>query len=164
MASAQDLSWDDEVDVLVVGWGAAGACAALQAREAGASVLVLDRFGGGGASVLSGGVVYAGGGTPYQQQAGYEDSPEAMFEYLRHETQGVVSDETLRRFCGESVDNLAWLEKHGARFAATMPDHKTSYPPDGVFLYHSGNEAVPAYDVGQVKPAPRGHRAVARGQ
>ena len=164
VASARDLAWDDEADVLVVGWGAAGACAALEARAAGASVLVLDRFGGGGASVLSGGVVYAGGGTPYQQQAGYDDSPQAMFEYLRHETQGVVSDETLLRFCQQSVGNLAWLEAHGARFAATMPDHKTSYPPDGVFLYHSGNEAVPAYAVGQAKPAPRGHRAVARGQ
>ena len=164
VARAEDIAWDDEADVLVVGWGAAGACAALEARAAGASVMVLDRFGGGGASVLSGGVVYAGGGTPYQQQAGYEDSPQAMFEYLRHETQGVVSDETLLRFCRDSVDNLAWLEQHGARFAATMPDHKTSYPPDGVFLYHSGNEAVPAFSVGQAKPAPRGHRAVARGQ
>ena len=164
VARAEDIAWDDEADVLVVGWGAAGACAALEARAAGASVMVLDRFGGGGASVLSGGVVYAGGGTPYQQQAGYEDSPQAMFEYLRHETQGVVSDETLLRFCHDSVDNLAWLERYGARFAASMPDHKTSYPPDGVFLYHSGNEAVPAYAVGQAKPAPRGHRAVARGQ
>ena len=109
VASARDLAWDDEADVLVVGWGAAGACAALEARAAGASVLVLDRFGGGGASVLSGGVVYAGGGTPYQQQAGYDDSPQAMFEYLRHETQGVVSDETLLRFCQQSVGNLAWL-------------------------------------------------------
>jgi 3-oxo-5alpha-steroid 4-dehydrogenase len=80
------LQGDQQADVLVVGWGAAGACAALEARAAGASVMVLDRFGGGGASVLSGGVVYAGGGTPYQQQAGYEDSPQAMFEYLRHET------------------------------------------------------------------------------
>ena len=164
VARAEDIDWDGEADVLVVGWGAAGACAALEARAAGASVMVLDRFGGGGASVLSGGVVYAGGGTPYQQQAGYEDSPQAMFEYLRHETQGVVSDETLLRFCRDSVDNLSWLEQHGARFAATIPDHKTSYPPDGVFLYHSGNEAVPAYAVGQAKPAPRGHRAVARGQ
>lgn len=164
VARAEDIAWDDEADVLVVGWGAAGACVALEARTAGASVIVLDRFGGGGASVLSGGVVYAGGGTPFQQQAGYEDSPQAMFEYLRHETQGVVSDETLLRFCRDSVDNLAWLERHGARFAATMPDHKTSYPPDGVFLYHSGNEAVPAYAVGQSRPAPRGHRVVARGQ
>jgi 3-oxo-5alpha-steroid 4-dehydrogenase len=164
VASAEDLAWDDEADVLVVGWGAAGACAALEARAAGASVLVVDRFGGGGASVLSGGVVYAGGGTPYQRQAGYEDSAQAMFEYLRHEVQGVVGDDTLLRFCRDSVGNLAWLEAHGVRFAATMPDHKTSYPPEGFFLYHSGNESVPAYAVGQARPAPRGHRAVARGQ
>ena len=62
--------WDLEADVVVVGFGAAGACAALEAAAAGASVLVLDRFGGGGATALSGGVVYAGGGTPQQRAAG----------------------------------------------------------------------------------------------
>ena len=44
-----------------------------------------------------------------------------------------------------------------------MPTHKTSYPPDGVFLYHSGNELVPAYG-GSGASAPRGHRTVAKGQ
>ncbi|MGH3625906.1 MAG: hypothetical protein ACRDRL_00450, partial [Sciscionella sp.] len=38
-----------------MGFGAAGACAALEAAAAGRSVLVLDRFGGGGATALSGG-------------------------------------------------------------------------------------------------------------
>ena len=59
---------------------------------------MIDRFSGGGASVLSGGVVYAGGGTRYQKEAGFEDSPEAMTAYLKHEVNGVVSDETLARF------------------------------------------------------------------
>jgi glycine/D-amino acid oxidase-like deaminating enzyme len=59
--------WDVEADVVVVGFGAAGACAALEAAAAGCSVLILDRFGGGGATALSGGVVYAGGGTPQQR-------------------------------------------------------------------------------------------------
>src|SRR5690349_7450281 len=44
--------WDLAADVVVVGFGAAGACAALEAAAAGASVLVLDRFGGGGATAL----------------------------------------------------------------------------------------------------------------
>ena len=160
---AESLAWSDSADVLVVGWGAAGACAAIEARSAGASVIVIDRFGGGGASALSGGVVYAGGGTPYQQQAGFADTPQAMFDYLRHEVQGVVSDETLMRFCRDSVPNLQWLEAQGVRFGATMPDHKTSYPPEGKFLYYSGNEVVPAC-AGTSPPAPRGHRAVAKGQ
>ena len=60
---ADDVAWSDAADVVIVGWGAAGACAAIEARDAGASVLVFDRFAGGGASALSGGVGYAGGGT-----------------------------------------------------------------------------------------------------
>ena len=78
----QSIGWDDDCDVLVVGFGAAGACAAIEAAGAGAAVIVADRFGGGGASAKSGGVVYAGGGTRFQKTAGYDDSPEAMYEYL----------------------------------------------------------------------------------
>ncbi|TYK73293.1 FAD-binding protein [Comamonas sp. Z3] len=164
--SADEIQWSDASDVVVVGWGGAGASAAIEAREQGAEVLVIDRFGGGGASVLSGGVVYAGGGTRYQKEAGFEDSPEAMAAYLKHEVNGVVSDETLARFSRDSVDNLDWLEKQGATFASAMPSYKTSYPADGMYLYYSGNEVVPAYGNPQLssKPAPRGHRVVAKGQ
>ena len=49
------LAWDSEVDVVVVGFGGAGACAALEAARAGASVLAMDRFAGGGATAVSGG-------------------------------------------------------------------------------------------------------------
>jgi 3-oxo-5alpha-steroid 4-dehydrogenase len=160
---ADELPWAESADVLVVGWGAAGASAAIEARAQGASVIVIDRFGGGGASALSGGVVYAGGGTAQQREAGQADSPQAMFDYLQHEVNGIVSDATLRRFCDDSVANLQWLEAQGVCFAASMPAHKTSYPPDGQFLYHSGNELVPAC-AGPHAPAARGHRAVSRGQ
>ena len=161
---ANSMVWDEHCDVLVVGWGAAGSCAALEASAQGADVLIADRFTGGGASAKSGGVVYAGGGTRHQQAAGFNDSPEAMFDYLKHETQGVVSDDTLRRFCADSVSNLEWLESHGAPYAHQMPPGgKTSYPPDGYFLYYSGNELVPDHG-GPLTPAPRGHRTVGKGQ
>nr|WP_257622959.1 FAD-binding protein [Pseudomonas sp. NKUCC02_KPG] len=158
------LLWDEHCDVLIIGWGAAGACSALEARALGADVLIADRFTGGGASAKSGGVVYAGGGTRHQQAAGFSDTPEAMFDYLKHETQNVVSDDTLRRFCADSVSNLDWLESHGAPYGHQMPPGgKTSYPPDGCFLYYSGNELVPQHG-GPLPPAPRGHRTVGKGQ
>ncbi|UVE17481.1 FAD-binding protein [Pseudomonas sp. LS44] len=165
VADADALQWDDSCDVLVIGWGAAGACAALEARANGADVLVADRFTGGGASAKSGGVVYAGGGTRHQQAAGFSDTPEAMFDYLKHETEGVISDQTLQRFCADSVANLAWLESHGAPYAHSMPPGggKTSYPSDGYFLYYSGNELVPSH-TDSLPPAPRGHRTVGKGQ
>lgn len=155
--SADQLPWDDRCDLLIVGFGGAGACAAIEASTRGLSVLALDRFEGGGATALSGGVVYAGGGTPYQRQAGYEDTSEAMFNYLRQEVGEAVSHATLRNFCDGSREQLAWLERQGAAFEASVPPHKTSYPSDQYYLYYSGNEAVPAY-AASAKPAPRGHR------
>ncbi|MGB8404293.1 MAG: FAD-binding protein, partial [Mycobacterium sp.] len=41
-------SWDDEADVVVVGYGIAGAAAAVEASAAGADVLVVERTGGWG--------------------------------------------------------------------------------------------------------------------
>ncbi|RDK06333.1 FAD-binding protein [Cupriavidus lacunae] len=149
--------WQAECDAVVVGFGAAGACAALEAAHGGARVIVAERFEGGGASAKSGGVVYAGGGTPYQRAAGYADTPQAMADYLRQETGGVVSDATLQDFCQRSREMIGWLEALGTRFAATVPPRKTSYPAQPYYLYYSGNEAVAAY-AQHAAPAPRGHR------
>ncbi|SDT52430.1 FAD-binding protein [Actinoplanes derwentensis] len=145
------------MDVVVVGFGAAGACAAIEAAASGASVLVVDRFGGGGATAISGGVVYAGGGTRQQRSAAITDTPIAMYEYLHREVQGAVSDRTLRRFCDESPAMLAWLEEQGVPFDASLCPDKTSYPSNRHYLYQSGNEHL------HPGPAPRGHRVFARG-
>jgi 3-oxo-5alpha-steroid 4-dehydrogenase len=154
--------WDDDADVVVVGFGGAGACAALEARANGARVLVLDRFHGGGATAISGGVFYGGGGTHIQTEAGVTDDPDEMFRYLSLEVKGVVSEETLRDFCDKSVDNLTWLEEQGIPFEASLCPYKTSYPTDDYYLYYSGNEGFSPYKEA-AKPAPRGHRAKGTG-
>jgi len=152
--------WDIEADVVVVGFGAAGACAALEAAAAGRRVLVLDRFDGGGATALSGGVVYAGGGTPQQRAADVSDSAEAMFSYLQTEVGDVVPADTLRAFCDGSTAMIGWLEDHGVPFEGSLCPDKTSYPTNRHYLYYSGSE-LSARDV--ALPAPRGHRTFGRG-
>jgi 3-oxo-5alpha-steroid 4-dehydrogenase len=154
--------WDDEADVVVVGFGGAGACAALEANTNGARVLVLDRFHGGGATAISGGVFYGGGGTHIQTEAGVTDDAEEMFRYLSLEVQGVVSEATLRDFCETSADNLTWLEEQGIPFEGSLCPYKTSYPTDDYYLYYSGNEGFSPYKEA-AKPAPRGHRAKGAG-
>ncbi|MER7079053.1 3-oxo-5alpha-steroid 4-dehydrogenase [Saccharopolyspora kobensis] len=149
-------------DVVIIGFGAAGACAALEAAHAGARVVVLDRFGGGGASALSGGVVYAGGGTREQRAAGVPDSPEAMFAYLRQEVGDAVSADTLRRFCEGSTEMITWLAQHGVPFEGSLCPYKTSYPSNRHYLYYSGSEAAGGFR-DAAPPAPRGHRAKGRG-
>ena len=153
-------SWDAEADVVVVGFGAAGACAALEAQAAGADVIVIDRFGGGGATALSGGVVYAGGGTTQQRTAGVTDSVEAMEAYLRLEVGDVVSPETLRESCDGSVAMMEWLQAQGIPFDSSLCPDKTSYPTNRHYLYYSGSELAFKHEA---SPAPRGHRAHGKG-
>ena len=152
--------WDVQADVIVVGFGAAGACAALEAAAAGRRVLVLDRFDGGGATALSGGVVYAGGGTPQQRAAGVSDSAEAMFRYLGTEVGDVVPAGTLREFCDGSTAMLAWLESHGVPFEGSLCPDKTSYPTNRHYLYYSGSE-LSARNVAPRRPGGTGPAAAA---
>ncbi len=162
IADPDQFLWDKTTDVLVAGFGGAGAATAIEAREQGLDVLVLERFSGGGATTISGGIYYAGGGTKTQQEAGVEDSVDNMFNYLKLEVNGAVSDEGLRNFCEQSVDNYNWITGHGVPFEASVCPFKTSYPPDHFFFYYSGNESFAPYsDV--ATPAQRGHRAHRKG-
>src|SRR5262249_48928966 len=124
MPQARDL----QAEVVIGGFGAAGACAALEARAAGADVLVLDRFSGGGATALSGGVVYAGGGTPQQRQAGVADSVDAMVSYLGMEVGDAVSAAAVREFCAGSAAMIDWLAGHGGPFGGTPRPAETASP------------------------------------
>jgi 3-oxo-5alpha-steroid 4-dehydrogenase len=155
--------WDEETDVVVIGFGGAGACAAIEAAENGADVMVLERFNGGGATRMSGGIIYCGGGTAAQKSAGFDDTPENMAAYLKMEVGNVVSEDTIARFSRESAENLLWLEKHGVAFGGRFCPFKTSYPPTAAFgLYFSGNESFVPYS-NAARPAPRGHRAAGTG-
>src|SRR5215470_19288459 len=85
--------WDRVNDVVIVGHGGAGACAAIEAARAGADALVLERMGrGGGTTALSTGVVYFGGGTRIQKACGFDDSVEEMTKHVQM-AAGAQADE-----------------------------------------------------------------------
>ena len=154
--------WDSEVDVVIVGFGGAGACAAIEAADNSVSVLAIDRFDGGGATAASGGVYY-GGGTRFQRDAGFDDNADEMYKYLDRELGGVVAPQTLRRFCDENNANLEWLVRFGMQYGSRFNGDKTSFPGKGVDLYYSGNEVSPAAEA-IAKPAARGHKVIGEGQ
>ncbi len=162
VADADAHQWDETCDVLVVGVGLAGVCAGLRVSEdAALDVIAIDRSTGGGASQLSGGIIYMGGGTPAQKAAGIEDDPENMAKYLSFETGDLIAPATVRRFAEASTRFQSWLEGYGARFGGPATSEKTSYPY-AHSLYFSGNELT---EPGRAlaKPAPRGHRAKPEG-
>ena len=150
-------AWDIDVDVLVVGYGCAGVCAAIEAREAGARVMVLERAGGaGGTSISSGGFVYAGGGTALQKALGYEDSAENMFDYMMAACGPQPDEALIAPYCEGSVAHFDWILDRGVPYKESFfPDaHEPFHSDDG--LVYSGSEHVHPFNA-IARPAPRGH-------
>ncbi len=148
---------DQVVDVIVVGFGIAGACAAISAAEAGASVLVVERSGApGGSSALSGGEVYLGGGTSVQAACGFEDTADDMFAFLTAALGPHADPDKLRLYCDESVDHFTWLVEHGVEFRPSLYDAPTWMPSTDDGLMWLGENSWP-FDT-LATPAPRGHR------
>ncbi len=157
-ASSVDV-WDVETDVVVVGAGCAGVCAAISAAEAGAQVLVLERAGAlGGTSAMSSGLLYLGGGTPLQQACGFEDSVEAMFTFLVEACGPGVDEAKARLYCEGSVEHYHWLVDHGVEFSPEFYDEPDIQPPTDAGLVFTGGEDTWPFSA-VAAPAPRGHHA-----
>jgi succinate dehydrogenase/fumarate reductase flavoprotein subunit len=124
--------WDLEADIVVIGAGATGLPAAIVAREAGSSVILVEAEADiGGHAITSGGNVPLGGGTSVQRQYGIEDSPDLLFRDLTD--WSVVGPngfpdyrfndrEIIRAFADHSAAAFEWLLAHGVVFVDKAPD------------------------------------------
>ncbi len=128
-------------DVVIVGAGAAGMSAAYEAKQAGASVLVIEHEPGvlQSNTALCGGVVM-GCCSSVQKDAGIEDDPAEFRKYLAAVGAGYEDPDMMDVWAEESGGTVDWLISLGVNF----PTEK---------LYMSGNE--PGYE--DITPAvPRG--------
>ncbi|NDL68477.1 flavocytochrome c [Anaerotalea alkaliphila] len=77
---AKETQWNEQVDVLVVGSGFAGLTAAIEARESGKNVVVIEKMkSAGGNSIISDGGI-AAPDTKLQKKWGIEDSAQMMYD------------------------------------------------------------------------------------
>lgn len=159
----QDIdSFDDHADILIVGYGIAGACAALEARRAGGDVLMVERASaGGGASALSSGLFYLGGGTGVQTACGYEDSAQNMYRFMCA-SMGTESADLIRRYCDDNVEHFNWLEAQGVPFERSCYKGKAVFLLTTEGLMSTGNEKVWPFSE-LATPVPRGHQVAGEG-
>ncbi|MBN50420.1 MAG: flavoprotein [Spongiibacteraceae bacterium] len=149
-------SWYASVDVVVVGSGVAGTSAAIAAGRDGARVLVLESLAKlGGSSAMSGGVVYAGGGTALQKACGIEDSVDAMRAYILAASGLYAQRDKVDLYCEQSPEHFDWLVQQGVHYEAGFTSEK-GLPGTTDSLYYSGSEQVHEF-AQSIKPAPRGH-------
>src|SRR5271157_4211552 len=113
-------SWDLTADVVVVGYGYAGAVAALEAHGAGADVLLIEKMPDpGGISITSGGNVRT------------VENIEDGFQYLRATNAGTTPDSVLRALAAGMQQMPVYFAKLCAVNGATI-DHR---PADGNYPF-----------------------------
>ena len=110
---------DDETidtDVVIVGAGMAGISAAIEAKEAGADVIVLEKLDRiGGSAITSGGIVY---GTNALMNRDIDNDPEDMVEYYIERGNSNIDVDIVRFWAEHSGESVDWLtEDMGVEFA-----------------------------------------------
>ena len=125
-AAAQRITkWDRSADVVIAGAGASGLCAAIMARDQGASVIIVEQNHDiGGHAMVSGGRIPLGGGTRLQKKFGIIDSADQV--YLDHtdfhNLELRYSDHDLVRvWADENAATFDFLLDNGVQFDEVMP-------------------------------------------
>ncbi len=131
-AAKSSIKWDRVVDIIVVGGGATGMPAAIVAREAGSSVILVEAEKHvGGHAICSGGNVPLGGGTSFQKKWGVKDNPELVFQDITDWSVTSANGsadyryndrEVIRAFADNSAATCEFLIAHGVVFVDKPPD------------------------------------------
>jgi 3-oxosteroid 1-dehydrogenase len=136
-AAAAEAGWDHEVDVAVVGGGAAGAVAAVFAHEGGASTMLLEKsFLVGGTTAKSGGVYWIPNNRFLRERGTTEDRQAMLARMARHSYPQFFAPDA-ERF-GLPPGEYALIERYYDKGAEAVDELErvgalVSMPADGPF-------------------------------
>ena len=121
----------EDFDVVVLGTGAAGLCAALAAADAGAQVGLFEKGAKvGGTTALASAVAWIPG-NKYAAAAGVQDSREDALAYLSSLSHGMILPELAEAFVDTGPELCEWLETSTPlqlRLVPGFPDYHPEHP------------------------------------
>lgn len=157
--------WDQETDIVIVGLGGAGGCAAIEAADAGSQVLVFElASAGGGSTAMSSAEIYMGGsgGTRPQKACGFADSTQDMVTYMMMAAGPQADEAKIRSYCENSSAHFQWLVEMGVPFKDSFHQERAIMClTDDCLLYTGSEKAYPFAQ--QARPCPRGHNLQVEG-
>ena len=157
---AADISeWGIETDVAVIGFGGAGACAALEAADAGSEVQIFElASASGGSTALSSAEIYMGGngGTRVQKACGYDDTTENMKSFLKACFGSNADEAKIDTYVDNSLEHFNWLVQKGVPFKdSELKERAIMALTDDCLLFTGNEKAYPFTEAAY--PVPRGH-------
>src|SRR5262245_45329392 len=107
--ASEDIEFDSEAPLLIVGAGAAGLCAALAAGEAGVDPVLVERDAvPSGSTALSAGLIPAAG-TRFQREKGIEDSAKLFADDITRKAHGEADAKLVRMVAENAGPTVEWL-------------------------------------------------------
>jgi flavocytochrome c len=107
--SAAGVAFESEAQVLIIGAGAAGLCAALAAAEAGAEPVLIERDAvPAGSTALSAGLIPAAG-TRFQRAQGIADSPKLFAADIQRKAHGEADPILVHAVADGAGPTVEWL-------------------------------------------------------
>lgn len=118
----------NDYDVIVLGTGAAGLCAAIAAHEQGARVGVFEKADlVGGTSAWSGGQIWIPN-NPHQLALGKPDSREEAITYLMSLSHGLIDEAMIAAYIDTGPEMIAFLEARTPVQFYSIPDFPDYHP------------------------------------
>lgn len=126
-----------ETDVVIVGYGGAGAVAAITAHDNGARVILLEKMpAGGGNTRVSAGVLI--------DPKGME-----LVQYIAELCYGTTEQEIIETFVEKAIECRDWIEKMGSETEPRLPGLDVLYPTVPLPCWPSvpGGEFIDRYHI-----------------